>query len=382
MIYLDNAATTFPKPQIVIDEMTRCMQEYCANPGRGGHQLSIASSRAVMESRELVAKHFNITNPSRISFTKNATESINIALKGFLEEGDHVITTSMEHNSVIRPLKGLEAHGKIKLTIVDCDDFGNLDSKKVEMAINADTRLIVSTLSSNVNGIIMPITEIGDICKKHNVYFMLDASQGAGSLRIDVEEMNIDILAIPGHKGLMGPQGIAAIYVQDNIVLRPLMEGGTGSSSENIFQPDEMPELLESGTLNTPGIVGLGAGINFIEKIGLENIREHKYSLTSALFNGLSHIKNLHIYSHREIENNSGIFAFNIQDIDSTEVSYVLDKVYNIAVRAGLHCSPLAHKTLGTIKSGIVRISPGYFNTLEDINKTVAALKDISSSIN
>lgn len=381
MIYLDNAATSFPKPEKVYDEINRCMREYCANPGRGGHVMSIESGKAVMQAREVISDFFNIANPLQLCFTKNATEALNIAIKGYLNKGDHVITTSMEHNSVIRPLKTLERDTGIEITIVKGDEFGEIDAAEIKNHIKSQTRLIVSTLSSNVNGIVMPVKEIGEIAKDNNIPFLLDASQGAGSINIDVKAFNISMLAFPGHKGLFGPQGTGGLYVDEKIKLKSSFQGGTGSNSEMIYQPEFMPDLLESGTLNTPGIVGLGCGIGFIKSFGIDNLAMYKQMLVGKLFDGISGINGIKIYSKNNIENNSGIIAFNFKDVESTEVSYVLDKVYGIASRAGLHCSPIAHETLGTIKSGIVRLSVSCFNTLEEIETTIKAIQEIGNNL-
>lgn len=381
MIYLDNAATSYPKPDKVYEEMLRCMKEYCANPGRGGHELSMRSGRAVMEAREKIANFFNIKDPMRLVFTKNATEALNIAIKGVLKKGDHVITTSMEHNSVIRPLKTLERDLGIELTIIQGNEFGEIDAEDFRKSIKSNTRMVVCTLSSNVNGIIMPIKEIGGITREKNILFLVDASQGAGTLEIDVEYLNIDLMAFPGHKALLGPQGTGGLYVSEGIEITSLLQGGTGSSSENLFQPDLLPDALESGTLNTPGIVGLGYGIDFINSFGLSNIKEYKSLLINQIYDRLSNINGVIIYCKKESSCNSGIIAFNFKEIDSTEVSYVLDKAYGIASRSGLHCAPLAHQTLGTIKSGIVRLSVGCFNTQAEINILLNALQEISDNI-
>lgn len=381
MIYLDNAATSYPKPEKVYEEINKCMREYCANPGRGGHAMSIASGKAVLEAREILSEFFNCKNSMQLSFTKNATEALNIAIKGCLRPGDHVITTCMEHNSVIRPLRTLERDLGIEITLIKGDEFGEIDPEEVRKAIGKNTKLIVSTLSSNVNGIIMPVKEIGRIARESGVLFLLDGSQGAGSIRIDVEDMNIDLLAFPGHKGLMGPQGIGGLYVREGVSIDPLLQGGTGSNSEYVYQPDFMPDLLESGTLNTPGIVGLGAGVDFINGFGIRNIQLHKHQLVKRLHEGIEELKGVKIYNKKDMENNSGIVAMNFTEADSTEVSYVLDKVYGIATRAGLHCSPVSHGILGTVKSGIVRFSVGCFNTLEEIDRTLEALREIASNL-
>ncbi len=378
MVYLDNAATSFPKPLRVYDEIDRCMRTYCANPGRGGHAMSIESGKAVSEAREIISAFFKIDNPLRLAFTKNATEALNIAIKGVLKPGDHVITTCMEHNSVIRPLKTLEKDGVISLSIVEGDNLGQIDVHEMTGYINRRTRLIVCTLSSNVNGIIYPIKEIGEMARTRGILFLVDASQGAGTEEVDVDKMNIDILAFSGHKGLLGPQGTGGIYVREGIDINPLMQGGTGSVSDYLFQPEMMPDMIESGTLNTPGIVGLAYGVDFINKTGLNNIKIFKHLLIKRLMEGMEEIDGIVQYSVKDISNNTGIAAMNFQGVDSSEVSYILDKEFGIATRAGLHCAPLAHKTLGTAGQGVVRFSVSCFNTVEEIDYTLEALRKIS----
>lgn len=382
MIYLDNAATSYPKPEIVYEKMLWCMKEYCANPGRGGHEMSLKSGKAVFEAREVISKFFNIKNPLQIVFTKNATEAINIAIKGVLKEGEHVITTCMEHNSVIRPLKALEKQKNIELTIISGDEFGLIDAEDIKKAVKKNTRLIVTTLSSNVNGIIMPVEDIGIVAKEKKLLLLVDASQGAGTIKIDVEKLNIDMLALPGHKDLLGPQGIGILYVRKGIKINPILLGGTGSNSESFIQPKIFPDILESGTLNTPGIVGLRYGIEFINRIGVEKINKFKHGLIKAIYEELSEFKDIKIYSRPEISKNSGIIAFNFCKVQSTKISHLLGKVYNVATRAGLHCSPLAHNSLQTIKTGTVRLSVGYFNTLEEVKITLKFLKEMVEDIN
>jgi cysteine desulfurase family protein len=381
VIYLDNAATSFPKPSRVYDEVLRCMSGYCANPGRGGHFMSIASGKAVMETREIICSFFQIKNPMQLCFTKNATEALNIAIKGCLKKGGHAITTSMEHNSVIRPLKELERNPGVELTIVKGNEKGEVNTADFNYNIKSNTKMIICTLSSNVNGVILPVKEIGKIAREKSVMFLVDASQGAGTIDIDVEKMNIDMLAFPGHKGLLGPQGTGGLYVGEGLEPEPLMQGGTGSNSENIYQPEFMPDFLESGTLNTPGIVGLGYGIEFINGFGLENIRQYKHELIKKFHSGIAELEQIKEYNLTDIDKNSGIIALNFEEMDCAEVSYILDKEYGIATRSGLHCAPLAHETLGTLKLGVVRFSVGCFNTFEEINKTVDALKNIERKI-
>ncbi|MCX7748387.1 MAG: aminotransferase class V-fold PLP-dependent enzyme [Clostridia bacterium] len=381
MIYLDNAATSYPKPETVINGMVQCMKDYCANPGRGGHALSVASGKAVMEARETISSFFGIKNPLQLSFTKNATEAINVGIKGILKPGDHVISTSMEHNSVVRPLKTLEKESGIEVTFIRCSEFGELDIEDLKKNIKKNTKMIVSTLSSNVNGIIMPVGDIGKVAREKGILFLLDASQGAGTIKIDVEEIGADLLAFPGHKALLGPQGTGGLYVKEGIKINTLIQGGTGSHSENLFQPDFMPDMLESGTVNTPGIIGLSLGIKFIENMGLDILKSNKFALVKRLWEGANEVKQIKLYSKNDIHKNSGIVALNFEGVDSSEVSYVLDKVYGIATRAGLHCAPMAHETIGTRASGLVRFSIGCFNTMEEIDHTIRALEEIGANL-
>ncbi len=376
VVYLDNAATSFPKPKKVIEEMKEFMERYCANPGRGNHFMAEKTSRWLMEVREKICKFFNVNSPLNVCFTKNATEALNIAIQGLLRPGDHVITTSMEHNSVIRPLKTLERDIGVEITIIKGVKYGEIDANVLEYAIKPNTRLIVTTLSSNVNGTVLPVEKIGSIARKYNITYLVDASQGAGLLPVDMEEMNIDLLAFPGHKGLLGPQGTGALCTGNHIKLEPLMQGGTGSISNYLYQPDMMPDMLESGTLNTPGIIGLGSGLDFINCYGIDKIKMHKDELLKRLHRSLSKIEGVVLYSKDTC--NSGIIAMNINGFDSTQISYILNENYNIATRAGLHCAPLAHETLGTKESGVVRLSLGCFNTISEIDYTISAIKEIA----
>ncbi|QNU65482.1 aminotransferase class V-fold PLP-dependent enzyme [Ruminiclostridium herbifermentans] len=378
MIYLDNAATSFPKPENVYVEMDRCMRTYCSNPGRGSHAMSLRSAMAVTETRERIAKLLNIKDYLNICFTKNTTEALNLAILGCLSKGDHVITTCMEHNSVLRPLKTMEKNGVIKLTILSGDDLGVIDPVQVRRSIEKKTKLIVCTLSSNVNGIIMPVKEIGEIARDRGILFLIDGAQGLGCLKIDLTKQYASMIAFPGHKGLMGPQGTGGLYIAPGVALKPLMTGGTGSKSGILYQPDFLPDKYESGTLNTPGIVGLGAGIEFIEKIGEDAIKTKKDLLIKRLYDGLYQNRYIKLYSSKNAAENSGIIAFNIKDIDSSEICEELDSIYGIACRAGLHCAPLAHNHFRTQKTGIVRMSVGYFNTINEIDRAVIAVNKIA----
>ncbi|SCI29141.1 aminotransferase class V-fold PLP-dependent enzyme [Romboutsia sp. Marseille-P6047] len=376
MIYLDNAATTFPKPESVYNAISDCMKNYCANPGRAGHKLSMRAAREIYDARENIAKLFNIDNPMNIIFTSNATDSLNLAIKGSVNENDHIITTSMEHNSVIRPIKALEAYG-VENTVVNCDEHGFLNVKELEKAIKPNTKLIVTTHASNVCGTLVDIKKVGEIAKKHNILYLVDASQTAGVYNIDIKEMNIDMLAAPGHKCLFGPQGTGILYIKEGLNINILKEGGTGSKSEDLFQPNLVPDKYESGTHNTPGIAGLNAGVKFILEEGIDKIREHEEDLCQYMMDRLNEVPNVIIYGPNNVKEKAAVIALNLGNMDSGEVTFLLDSQYDIAVRSGIHCSPLAHMTLGTLEQGVVRFSLGYFNTKEEIDKVINALKEI-----
>ncbi|QIB27876.1 aminotransferase class V-fold PLP-dependent enzyme [Caloranaerobacter azorensis] len=380
MIYLDNAATTYPKPEEVYQAMIESMKEFGANPGRSGHRLALKAGRAIYETRELLSKLFNIENPMNIIFTSNATEGLNLGIKGILKSGDHVITTSMEHNSVLRPLKALESIG-VETTIIQCDKTGMINIDDIEKNIKQNTKMIITTHASNVTGTLFPIDEISKIAHENGLLYMVDAAQTAGVYDIDVKSMNIDILAFPGHKSLLGPQGTGGVYIRDGIDVVEMKEGGTGSKSESLIQPEMLPDKFESGTPNTPGIVGLGAGVKFILKTGIENIRKHEEELTEHFIRELEKIDKVKIYGPCDVSKQAPVVSINLGEEDSSEVSYILDKVFNIAVRPGLHCAPLAHKTIGTFEQGVVRFSIGYFNTHEDIENAVKAVREIAKEI-
>ncbi len=380
MIYFDNAATTYPKPEAVYKAVDDCLRGFCANPGRSGHKLSLQSGRVILEARELLAELFKSNSPERIILTHNATEALNLALKGFLKKGSHVITTSMEHNSVLRPLKALEQAG-VETTIVQCSKDGEIDIHDIEKEIRKETVLIAATHASNIVGTIIPIEEIGSLAKGYNLEFLVDASQTAGVCAIDVDKMNISMLAFTGHKSLMGPQGTGGLYIRKGLELNPLKEGGTGSSSDSLYQPDILPDRFESGTHNTPGIAGLCAGISFINNKGLANIRKHEQELTRYFLDGLEQLKNIKVYGVKDIIKQVAVVSINIGDIGSSEISYILDQTFDIATRSGLHCAPIAHKTLGTHDQGTVRFSFGYFNTKEQIEAAVAAIDQITKEL-
>lgn len=376
MIYLDNGATTFPKPKVVIDKIMECYLGYAGNPGRSGHKLAMKMDLEIYETREKICKLINGTEVLNVIFTFNATDSLNLAIKGVLEEGDHVITTSMEHNSVLRPLNQLRKEGKIELSIVYADDKGYIDPQKIFEALTPNTKMIVTTHMSNVFGTIVDIKAIGDFCKENNILYLVDASQSIGVLDIDVQEMNIDLLAFPGHKALFGPMGTGALYIKEGIIVKPLKEGGTGSYSHSIDQPDLYPDSLESGTPNGVGIIALGKGIDFINEVGLENIRNHEMSLKNHFIELLKDNEDVILYGTLD-DRQGAVVSLNVKDMDSSEISYILSDEFDIYTRPGFHCAPLAHKTMGTEELGAIRFSFGYYNTLEEIEKTVEALLNI-----
>ncbi len=380
MIYFDNAATSFPKPKAVYDEIMNAMTNYGANPGRSGHKLALQASRGVFSTRESISKLFNIKNPMNVVLTFNCTESLNMAIKGVLRAGDHVITTSMEHNSVLRPIYFLERLG-IQNTIIQGDYMGRVNPEDIRKNIRPNTKLIVTTHTSNLTGTIMDIEAIGEIARSNGIIYLVDGAQSAGVYDIDVEKMNIDMLAFPGHKGLLGPQGTGGLYVREGIEIIETFQGGTGSISHSLEQPDIMPDKFESGTPNAPGIVGLGAGIKHILKIGISNIREKEKELTKHFIEEAKKIDGIKLYGTLEMGSHAPVVALNMKEADSSEVSYILDEEYNIAVRPGLHCAPLAHKTIGTFEQGVVRFSFGYENTHEEIDFAIKALKDIANEV-
>jgi len=380
MIYLDNAATSWPKPPQVIQAMADFMKRGCANPGRSAHDMARQADDAVMHTRELLAKLFNISDPMRIAFMPNATYGLNMAIHGILKAGDRVVSTMMEHNSVLRPLKTLEKAGKIHLELIWPDKLGRISLSSIKRAVTKSTTLFCMSLSSNVTGALLPFAEAGRHCRANNVLFLLDAAQGAGVIPVDVESMRIDLLAFPGHKGLLGPQGTGGLYVREGVDIQPVIQGGTGSFSDQLTQPRVFPDMLECGTLNAPGIVGLGKGVSFILETGIATIRKKKQHLLKRLFSALEKEERITVYSPPP-EQNSGIISLLVEDMDSAEVGYILNKNFGIQIRNGLHCAPLAHQALGTRERGLVRISPGFFNTDNELDLAAKALQKIASGM-
>ena len=380
MVYFDNAATTFPKPEIVYDSIMDAMKNYGANPGRSGHKLAMKASRGIYETRENLAKLLKIKNPMNIIFMFNATEALNTATKGLLKEGDHVITTSMEHNSVLRPLKYMERFG-VETTIIKADEEGMIDPKDIQNSIKDNTKLIATTHISNLTGTILPIDEIAKIAKDNDIKYLLDASQSIGVYDLYPEKMGIDLVAFPGHKGLLGPQGTGGLYIKEGLTLETQMHGGTGSASHSMIQPDINPDKFESGTSNGPGIIGLGAGVRYILERTTKDIREYEENLTRHFIEEAGKIEGIKIYGPSDIKYHAAVVALNIKDGDSSEVSYILNEEYDIYVRPGIHCAPLAHETIGTLDQGTVRFSFGIFNSHDEIEDAIKALKSIAKEI-
>lgn len=375
MIYLDNGATSFPKPKGMTEVMDACMLSYCGNPGRSGHDLSRKTGEEVYKARRILADFFKIGQADRILFTANATQALNQAVKGVLRPGDHVITTAMEHNSVLRPVYKMAEEG-VSYTIVPCQKDGSLSVDLVRRAIRKNTRMIICTQASNVTGTIMPIRELSELCQKHGILFLVDGAQGAGHLPMTAE--GIDLLALPGHKGLLGPLGTGVLYVGEGVDIRPIMEGGTGTLSRELAQPLEMPEGYESGTINAPGIIGLGYSAAFVKKIGVDVIRNHQQELTETLDQNLRNMKNVTVYGPSDCRKKVGIVTFNINGADCEEIASLLNDEFGIAVRGGYHCAGLAHKTIGTWTTGAVRMSLGLYNNEKQMRIASDAVYKIS----
>jgi cysteine desulfurase/selenocysteine lyase len=376
-IYLDNAATTFPKPEQVYQAIDHVLRNIGVGPGRGVHSRGLVATRLVFAARETLTSFFGIKDSSRLVFTHSATEGLNLAVTGLLRPGDHVVTTTMEHNSLVRPLRRVMQDG-IEVTWIACDRSVFVDPLQIASAMRQETRLVALSHCSNVTGAVQPIEEIGRLTRERGVLFLLDAAQSAGVIPIDVEELKIDLLAAPGHKGLLGPQGTGMLYVAEGVELSPLIVGGTGGYSASAEQPDTMPERYESGTLNTPGIAGLKAGVDFIISTGTEAIRNRESILVSMLCEGLQSIEGVILHGPENPEHHCGPVSFNIKGLDPSEIGFILDREYDISVRVGLHCAPDAHKTIGTYPEGTVRVSPGFFNNENEIEIFLDAMRHIA----
>ena len=378
MIYLDNAATSFPKPEGVYVAMDKFARTSLANPGRAGHKMALASEHALADARHRLNRFFNGKSPERFVFTLNCTDALNMAMKGVLVEGDHVVTSNMEHNSISRPLTAMQEAGFITLTSVTADATGTIDPAAIQAAITPKTRLVAITHGSNVLGTVQPIAEIGRICRTfENVLFLVDAAQTVGVVPIDIQAMHIDLLAFPGHKCLFGPTGTGALYVSPRSKVQPWREGGTGGDSSSPTQPKEYPYFLEGGTPNVLGIVGMIAGLDFVEAKTPDALREHDVRLCDQL-RGELEPAGFEFFGHLDPARRVGTISFRHEALSAPELGGILDQAFDIAIRPGLHCAPYIHRAVGSFPDGLVRVSPGPFNTTDDIAQLVAALKEIT----
>jgi cysteine desulfurase family protein len=378
-VYLDNAATTRFKPELVIKEMTDFLRNLNCSPGRGGYECAIESGRHIMNARFTVNDYFNGPDVENVIFTKNITESINFLLKGFLRQNDHVITTTLEHNAVLRPLNQLEEKDIIDVSYVQCSNDGLLDPDDIEREIKENTKLIILNHASNVTGTILPAQKVGEIAKKHGLFYALDTAQTAGLLNIDFKKLNLDFLGFTGHKGLLGPQGTGGMILSNRLVekMDSLITGGTGSLSETVKQPDFLPDKFESGTLNTPGIIGLKTGIEYINEHGIESLYNHEIDLLKYFLTGLNELENIKVYGTQDIDKKVPTVSLSVKGYDLGDLGFELAENYGIMVRSGLHCAPLAHKTIGTYPEGTLRFSLGIKTTKDEIDYTLDVLSKL-----
>lgn len=377
MIYLDNAASSHPKPPAVYEAADRALR-LGANPGRSGHRSALEAARVVLEAREAVGGFLGVRDASRVIFTLNGTHALNLALKGVLRPGDHAVTTRMEHNSVLRPLAALERRG-VSFTCVEGAPDGTVPVEALERALRPETRLVALCHASNVSGTLQEAEAVGDLCRRRGLLFLLDAAQTLGAVPLDAGRLGVHLLAAPGHKGLLGPQGTGFLYVAPGVEVESLSEGGTGSQSEERSMPEEMPEALEAGTLNTPGLAGLAAGVGYLQQRGVAQVRRTEEEILEYLLPELSAVPGLVLYGPRNPRRRAAVVSFNLEGRDGAHVGFALDELYDIAVRVGLHCAPDAHKTLGSFPAGSVRASFGPFNTLADAEALVRALRELAA---
>jgi len=380
MIYFDQAASSFPKPVEVADAMYKAMNQTAANPGRGSHRLAREAANIIYQAREKAAQLFGCTDPKKVVYFQNATIALNQALKGLTwKEGDHIITTAFEHNSIRRPLNFLQKNYGVSVTYIDWHEDQQQILTEMENAVTDKTKLLAITHASNVTGAVFPITSLLHIAKQHKMTTLVDASQTAGHMHLNMKQQQMDMLVFPGHKGLLGPQGTGVLLVEGDIALKPIHHGGTGTFSELPEQPEQWPELMESGTLNTPGIAGLLAAMEVYEVSRDKNV-PRETMLINKLLHGLETIPNLHVYGPPPGEDRLPIVAFNIENINSQEIAAILDFHYGIAVRAGLHCSPWTHEKLHTVDQGVIRASLSYYNTEEEVDRFLQAIAEIAET--
>lgn len=375
-IYLDNAATSFPKPEPVIQTVEHVLRCYSGSGGRGLHASALDADRLILSAREALATLFGVEDSSRIAFMPSATHALNQALFGLLKAGDRVVTSSLEHNAIIRPLYRLQQQG-VETVRVDSDPSGGLDPQAVIRAIDAQTRLVVLSHASNVTGWVLPLQEIGAACRRHGALFLVDASQTVGHIDIDLAQLDVDLLAAPGHKGLLGPQGTGILFVRPGLDLEPLILGGTGNLSSDPQAPAIMPERYEAGTLNLPGIAGLGAGVHWLLEQGVAARQARLNLRLKQLKEGLASLQRLTLYDGPESGDNCGVLSIAVDGMDPAEIGFRLDREFEIAVRVGLHCAPEAHRSIGTFPGGTVRFSPSAETTESDIHMTIDAMRSV-----
>lgn len=380
MIYLDNAATSCPKPEEVVSAVSRTLTDVCANPGRGAYDDALEAGRILLRTRRVVARLFNIRDESRVVFTLNATHALNLAFKGLLADGGHVVTSSLEHNAVIRPLAALAARG-VTVTKVPCAADGTTDPADILGAVTPHTRLVALTAASNVLGTLLPIEEVGPALRERGIPFLVDAAQTAGSRSLDVEAAGIDLLALPGHKGLLGPQGVGVLYVGPDVHLQTLVEGGAGTDSASVEPPEEMPDRYEAGTQNTPGIAGLGAGVDVVTARGVAEIGREEQRLAERFRRALIDTEGVRVYGPPPGVPAAPVVSIAFEGLPSTEASFVLDRAFGIAVRSGLHCAPEAHRVAGTLNEGLVRFSVGHSNTDDHIQAAIEACREVAAKV-
>jgi cysteine desulfurase/selenocysteine lyase len=378
MIYLDSAATSCPKPPEVVEAVRRTLVEVCANPGRGAYDDALEAGRVLLRTRRAIARLCNIDDEARVVFTLNATHALNLALKGLLNEGDHVVTSSIEHNAVVRPLAALAGRG-VAVTRVPCSPDGSTDPEDILGAVGPHTRLVVLSTASNVLGTLLPVDEVGPALRERGVRLLVDAAQTAGSRPIDVGSMAIDLLALPGHKGLLGPQGVGALYVGPDVHLSTLMEGGAGSDSASLSPPEDLPDRYEAGTPNTPGIAGLGAGVDVVTARGVDRIGAEERRLADLLHEGFVDTEGVTVFGPPPGTDRAPVLSIRFDGLPSAEAAFVLDRAFGIAVRAGLHCAPEAHAIAGSLEEGLVRFSIGHANTDGDVTNAIEAVRQIAA---
>ncbi len=377
IIYLDHAATSWPKPPAVLEAVQHALLHESANPGRGSHRMAVQASRTLLKARQQLARLLDVRNPVDIAFTANTTIALNMAIFGYVRPGDHVIATMTEHNSVWRPLEALKRSTGIQVTYIPVDACGQLDLHEVDQAFTAQTRLLICNHSSNLLGSILPAAELAQLAHRHGARILLDIAQSAGHIPVKLQEWEIDMAAFPGHKGLLGPQGTGGLYIAPELDLSPWLYGGTGSQSEEADQPSVRPDRYEPGTPNTPGIAGLAAGVQYVLDQGIESIAAHEQQLVARLWDGLSDIKGLRVLGPAADEPRTGIVSFVMEQQDPAQIAFQLDRQYGIAVRAGMHCTPLAHRMAGTVATGAVRASVGYGTTEQHVDQLLEAVQFI-----